>query len=1159
MGTQRAGGASLGTVIRERRQRAGWTQRQLAEATAVSVGIIRDLEQGLRPQPRRAALKRLAAALNINLAEVQVFAGRDGAATRDGAGASLRLSVLGPLRVWRDGVAVPVGGDRRKAVLGLLALNGGAVVSHAAFTRALWDEQPPPTATAMIQTYVSRIRAALEAGPSWQPRQAVLQRAGDGYRLRRDGIRLDLRESEELARDARGALATGRPEAACALFEQALDLWHEEPLADVGLLRGHPAVVRLEAIYAGIAVEHAETAVAQGWYRRALPRLYALIERAPLHENAHACLMVALAGTGQRPAALELYQRIRARLDEELGVTPSRQLADAQLRVLRGQVPVAARESAPLQNGPAVRARNGARAVAGTNVADPTVDDAMPAGASAIPDAGPFQLPPAVADFTGREPEIARLRAWLLPGGDQPGVPVVVVSGPPGVGKSALMLQASHLLRRSFPDGQLWATLDGASERPRRAGEVLGEWLRALGVHGSAIPDSLEERAGLYRSRLADRRMLIVADDAESAAQVLPLLPGTAGCAVIVTSRRQLADAPSARLLALGPLSTAEATQLLARIAGPDRVTAEAQAAGDLVAACGRLPLAVRVAGAKLAALQSASIAALAGMLAKDRRRLDVLRVGDLSVRASIASGYRALSEPARRAFRLLGLLGPCDVTCWVVAALLDEPDATAVVEELTGSSMATAVGADATGQGRYRLHDLLRDFAAAEAASMPETEQNAALTRVHNGWLQLAASANCQLPTEPFFPAETDSQVPGIIPAELALELTADPLAWFRTERLNLLTATERSCGLGQHRLAARLARAQESFQRLQDRYDDAARIWRAVAAAAMAAGDMETAGGAGLRLAAATSDRGYSAAALTLLDEWLATFGDDGRDLPFVRYWRSYCMWDLGSFDAARCEAESGLRTARQVGDRHAEFLLLRVWGHSLAKLGDSDRGVAACERAMMIADELDGTSFRQYALHSLAFTCTMAGQAERAIELAALRFDLCRGEADVRGQALAKGVLGDAYRALGQYENAVEAYSLALQLFRDHAIRRHYALCLFKLGCALEAMGDHEQAASSLRESLPIFRELDLSTFEEQAGQVLRESLRGCCPAEALSGCDNNHVTRLGARSQGSVITACSRSWPARASATRGRRRVTDPCLTATGRQAAMAIAL
>lgn len=1093
MGTQRTGGASLGTAVRERRQRAGWTQQQLAEAAGVSVGIVRDLEQGLRPRPRRAALERLAAALHIDLAEMRASAGPGGAAACHVAGPGLRLSVLGPLQAWRDGVAVPVGGDRRKAVLGLLALHGGTAVSHATLIQTLWEGEPPPTATAMIQTYISRIRAALEASPSREPQRELLPRTGDGYRLRTDGVGLDLRDSEELIGQARAALAAGRADAACGLFEQALDLWHEEPLADVGLLRGHPAVVRLAALHAGVVVDHAEVAMAKGWYGRALPRLYALIERAPLDEGAHACLMIVLAGTGQQAAALELYQQIRARLDDELGIGPGRSLIDAQMRVLRREVPVAARAPAVLGNGHAPRAGNGAGSAADPASAGPVADDAvLAAGGSGVPDGEPFQLPPAVADFTGRKPEVARLRAWLRPAGDQPGVPVVVISGPPGAGKSALMLHAAHLLRRSFPDGQLWARLDGASERPREPGEVLGEWLRALGVPGSAIPDSTEERASLYRSRLADRRMLIAADDAGSAAQVLPLLPGTAGCAVVVTSRRQLADVASARFLALGPLSTAEATDLLGRIAGPHRVTAEARAADDLVAACGRLPLAVRVAGAKLATLRSAPIAALARTLATERRRLDVLQVGDLSVRASIASGYRALSGPARQAFRLLGLLGPCDVADWVIAALLDERDAAAVVEELTDSSMVSVVGADDTGQARYRLHDLLRDYAAAEAADLPEADKNAALARAHDGWLQLAVRASGLLPPDAFFPTGHEAQVPDIIPGPVAADLTAGPLAWFHAERGNLLAAAERACSWGDYRFAARLASVQAIYQHLQERHQDAQQIWRTVASAAERAGDPMAAAEARLRVAAADVERGYSSSAAELLDDCVATFdkSGDSSNLAQALYWRGACAWDREAYASARDDTERGVQVARRIGDLHAEFMNLRGLGLALSRLGDHAGGIAACERALDLAGELGGPTFLQYALHNLSHTCELSGEHDRAVELATRRRELCRAEGDLRGAALSEALRGDAYFSLGRYSEAVDAYTQALPVFRYHSIRRFEGLCRYKLGCAYWKAGDAEQAALHLSESLPIFRDLRLPGFEERAQQLLTD---------------------------------------------------------------------
>jgi DNA-binding SARP family transcriptional activator/DNA-binding XRE family transcriptional regulator len=714
-------------LVRERRQAAGQTQQQLAEAAGVSVGAIRDLEQGISVLPRWATIQSLATALGVSAEDLSARSAPGGAVVGDGdPGPATRFQVFGPLKAWRNGAEVPIAGVRRRAVLGLLLLRPGRVLSRDAIADALWEGAPPATAVSVIQTHISRLRAVLDPEPSSAGR--LIQTTGDGYRLCGDGIELDLLQAQGDAARARAALQAGDIAGSCRLYDQALALWQGQPLADVPLLRGCPAVVALEHELGRLVVEYAETASTQGWHDRVLPHLYALAERDPLNERAHACLMIALAGSGQQASALTVFERLWRRLDEQLGVRPGAILADAHMRVLRNDVGAAA---------PAASAGPG---------------PAAPAGST---ETWPFQLPSALADFTGRTAEVSRLQEWLRPGGAGPAVPVVVICGPPGAGKSALMLQAGHVLRESFPDGQLWAHLNGSSDRPQDPGDVLGEWLRALGVHGSAIPAAADRRAALYRSRLADRRVLIVADDAGSAAQVMPLLPGTPGCAVMVTSRRRLAELAGARFLPLGPLSTVEATDLLGQVTGPERVAAEPEAAADLVTACGLLPLAVRIAGAKLAARPAAPITAMSGTLATERRRLDVLQVGDISVRASIASGYDALSQSARRAFRLLGLLGACDVAEWAVAALVGEADAGRLVDELADRSMLTLVGIDATGIARFRLHDLLRDYAGEVLAREPEEEQAAALRRVHDGWLQLACLASDHLPPQPFFPRD--------------------------------------------------------------------------------------------------------------------------------------------------------------------------------------------------------------------------------------------------------------------------------------------------------------------------------------------------------------------------------------------------------------------
>ena len=1056
-----AGGAraaELGTLVRDCRQAAGQTQRQLAEAAGVSLGAIRDLEQGISSRPRPATVRSLATALRVSTEEFLALSTPGRAPAADGCpGPVTRFQAFGPLRAWREDVEVPVTGGSRRAVLGLLLLRTGKVLSRGAIADALWEGVPPPAPASAIQSQISRLRAVLDPEPS--SAGPLIQTTGDGYRLRGDGIEIDLLQAQGLAERARAALRAGDVAVSCGLYDQALALSQGQPLADVPLLRGNPAVAALENELGRLVVEYAEAASARGWHDQVLPHLYTLAERDPLNERAHACLMIALAGSGQQAAALAAFERLRRRLDDQLGVRPGAILAEAHMRVLRSNVTAMAPAAVTVSAG-----------------SDQT---------------WPFQLPSALADFTGRADELSRLEEWMQPAGSDPAVPVVVVCGPPGAGKSALMLQAGHILRESFPDGQLWADLNGSSDRPQDPGDVLGEWLRALGVHGAAIPDAIDRRAALYRSRLADRRVLIVADDAGSAAQVVPLLPGTSGCAVMVTSRRRLAELAGARFISLGPLSVAEATGLLGQVVGPERVAAEPQAAADLVTACGLLPLAIRIAGAKLAARPAAPIAAMRGTLATERRRLDVLQVGDISVRASIASGYDALSRPARRAFRLLGLLGACDVAEWAVAALLGEADAGKLVDELADRSMLTLVGTDATGATRFRLHDLLRDYAAEVLAHEPAEEQTAALRRAHDGWLQLASLASARLPPEPYFPSDRKATAPAVIPDRVAQTLTSDPIDWFNVERLNILAITKQACQLGGYEYAKRLALCLASFQQLQDRYADAVQMWRVVAKAAGMAGDTRTRTIALLRLAAATVERGYATDAMELLNESIAMLERSGESehLAYALYWRSFAEWDLSHFEASRSNAERGLALAEHGGHKHAQCMNLRILGMSLNCLGDYKTGKSACERALSISVELGEDSFIQYGLHYLAYGCTRAGRYHEAIELSLQRLELCRKVGDLRGQALSMGVLGDAYYGLGRYQEAVRAFEQALPVFRNHFIRRLQAVCLFKLGCAYAAMGNPAQAERLLRQSLPIFGELRLPTYEDKVRQALR----------------------------------------------------------------------
>ena len=794
---------ALSALVRDRRRAAGLTQRQLADAAQVNIGVLRDLEQGVTAHPRPQVVESLATALHLEPpAAPPAKPASSGHPT-----VSVRLRVLGPLTAWRNGAVLALGPASQQAVLGLLTLNPNTPLHRNRISEALWDDEPPPSASTMIQSYVSRLRRILDPGRPAQARDGLLVSTTTGYRLQVTEDQLDLIHFLRLARQARDAQAAGDAAAACVAYEQALVLWRGEPLQDIGeplqdieVLRSHPAIAGLARQRDSAIMEFAEAVSQLGAHSRVLRHLAELTQRDPLNERAHACYMIALAGTGQQAAALEVFEQLRHRLGDELGLRPGPELNRAQQQVLRQHVSIAPPPAAP---GPA--------------------KDAPPV----------CQLPPAVADFTGRETEIAQLTDLLSADESRPGVPIAMISGLPGVGKTALALRVAHKIRSAFPDGQLWAQLDGATQHPRDPGDVLGELLRALGVHGSAIPKSSAERASLYRSRLAGQRVLVLADDAASADQVRPLLPGTRESAVLITSRTGLAGPAGSRIIQLDPLTQAEAVQLLTWIVGEKRVTAEPQAAHELAAACGQLPLAVRIAGAKLATRTSWQLSVLAGKIANERRRLDELEAGDMSVRASLSQSYQTLDEPAQRAFRLLASLGPAEVAEWVVAALIDQPDAANVVGQLTDKSLLTPVGMDGTGQPRYRLHDLLRDYAAEQLANEPHALQDAAIRRTMNGWLQLAALADAGLPREPYFPQPADRPPTAVVPDALAKDLTTDPMAWFTAERLNLLAAIERCCSLDRHHAAAQLGSYLASFQYLQGRWDDAERIWGVVIAA--------------------------------------------------------------------------------------------------------------------------------------------------------------------------------------------------------------------------------------------------------------------------------------------------------------------------------------
>ncbi|MEV6050195.1 BTAD domain-containing putative transcriptional regulator [Streptomyces sp. NPDC052107] len=618
---------------------------------------------------------------------------------------ALRFGVLGPVRAWRGEEQIGMGSPQQRALLAALLLREGRTATAAELIDALWGAEPPSQALAAVRTYASRLRKILPPG--------VLLSESGGYAVRVPGEgALDLAVAQTLTAEAEKARFAGDLCRARDLLNRALSLWDGEVLAGVPGPYAETQRVRLEEWRLGLLESRLDMDLEQGCHAEAVSELTALTAAYPLRERLRELLMLALYRSGRQAEALAVYADTRRLLAEELGVDPRPGLRELQQRILQAD-PALAEPSSPAAETAAVPVR-------------------------------PAQLPASVPDFTGRASFVTELSEVLSSASESrdAGDRVMAVSalaGIGGVGKTTLAVHVAHRARGAFPDGQLYVDLQGAGPRPAEPETVLGSFLRALGTADSAIPDSLDERAALYRSVLDGRRVLVLLDNAKDAAQVRPLLPGTEGCAALVTSRVRMVDLAGAHLVDLDVMSPDEALALFTKIVGEERVAAEREAALDVVAACGFLPLAIRIAASRLAARRTWTVSVLAAKLADERRRLDELQAGDLAVKATFELGYGQLEPAQARAFRLLGLADGPDISLAAAAAVLDLP--VEETEDLLESLVDTSL-LESAAPGRYRFHDLVRLYAraCAERDEQPPSEREAAMSRLLDFYLATAA-----------------------------------------------------------------------------------------------------------------------------------------------------------------------------------------------------------------------------------------------------------------------------------------------------------------------------------------------------------------------------------------------------------------------------------
>ncbi|MEU4177025.1 BTAD domain-containing putative transcriptional regulator [Streptomyces sp. NPDC026589] len=760
------------------------------------------------------------------------------------------FGVLGPLTVWRAGVPLELGTPKGRILLAVLMSRPGRPVSDDALVEAVWGEKQPKSAAKNMQTYVHRLRNRL-GDPG------RIAREGGGYVLRADRAEVDAARFEDLADAARTALAAGDRERSRRLFAKALGLRRGPAFAGVGDLPAlAPEATRLDELRLGVVEERIDVDLRLGRHSELLGELTGLTMEHPFRERMWAQLMLALYRCGRRADALQAYLQVREVLAEETGLEPGHRLRDLHRAVLGEDpaldrpVPDAKPDAKPdgkpdskpdgKPDGKPDAKPDGEQGQAPGQEPDREQDQEPGREQGRRIVTGARMLPPALGDFSGQRAELAEIDARLRAhrAADEPAA-TVTISGPGGVGKTALAVQASHRLRSAYPDGQLFAALDGARTQRVSPATVLGRFLRALGVPATAVPDDPEERTDLYRGMLAERRILVVLDDAFDEEQLAPLLPTSGTCGVIATGRVRLAGLGGAHRVELREMSEADSLAMLRGTGGRLASAAPAELS-DLVRLCARLPLALRIAGALLVSRPHWRPADLVARLADEQHRLDALRYRDLEVRASFGLSYKGLRPGARRLFRLLGLLEAPDFPLWAAAAALDTglPAAQELLDELVDVHLLDVTGTP-NGQARYGFHDLIRAYARERAeAEEPVAARSGAVVRVLSALLAFTDIADRDHMGQNMFQRDADRWQPALV--EASLPPSVPPMPLLDAERVPLVAGVRQAAELGRDELCWELAVGGHALFETERYFDDWQECYETAMGLARAAGNL-------------------------------------------------------------------------------------------------------------------------------------------------------------------------------------------------------------------------------------------------------------------------------------------------------------------------------
>ncbi|MEV6942634.1 BTAD domain-containing putative transcriptional regulator [Streptomyces sp. NPDC051172] len=872
----------------------------------------------------------------------------------------LIFNILGPLTGWAGEERVFFGGQVQKRLMAMLLLDPGRVVPIHRLIEAVWEQDPPATAAHQVRKAVAELRKRIPNGP------AVILTDGPGYQVDPAECRLDLLEFDERTQAAGRALREGDRAAAVDELRAALSLWKGSVLSGEGGPVVEGAATALEERRLAATEQLFELRLALGESSELVSELHALIAEYPLRETLRGHLMLALYRSGRQAEALEEYGRVREELRDRLGIDPGPRLVELHTGILQSRPELNAPEpSAPSE-------------VTGTR---------HPASRS-LP---LCTLPPSLSDFTGRERELAELLDYVeagTPFGD-PSPRIVAIDGMGGTGKTSLAVRAAHLLVERFSDGQVSIDLRGFTpgEGPLSPATALDVLLRYLGTPGDRIPDDLEGRTGLWRSLLADRRLLLLLDNVVSAEQIQPLLPAAPGCLVLTTSRSRLMDLDGAKWISIGLMPPEESAALVAETLSPERVNAEPEAAAELAELCGHLPLALRLATARLRNRPRWTIRYLVKRLRDENRRLDELRSGERSVAATLHLSYLAMSEQHRTAFLVLGLHPGAVFDVHSAAALLGiHPlDAEDTLESLLDAHLLQQPATDL-----YTFHDLVRSFAQGMGDATGELDEAAAVERLLRYYVTTTDAA-CDV----LFPGRTyrrtglppyEGERPPIRDAEQAT-------AWSAREHGGLLAAVALAERRGYDRHTVCLTRNLNFLLHARGQFDD---LWNLGHFAVSAARRLDEP---------------------ALLCVALSNLG-------------SAC-WKLGRIEEGLKVAVEGRDIATGLGDRHTEAHGESIIGLLLTELGKYREALPLLKRSIALARELGTPRAEAESLATLSTLYERWGRYPEAADAARRAIEASRSIGYRDNEVMALTDLAFAHVGLGEYTDAhhrlMEARSL------------------------------------------------------------------------------------------------------------------------------------